>query len=614
MAESAETLHPTPQQARTCWIDLCGSWGFAHDDHNQGLDEEWQGRNDGFDRQIIVPFPPESPASGIGDPDYHPVVWYRRTFSAACRGPHERLILHCGAIDYRAQIWVNGQLVAAHEGGQIPFCADITNALISGDEQRLVIRAEDQPLDLAQPRGKQDWLEEPHAIWYHRTTGIWQPVWLEAVNPTHITSLRWTPSLDLGLLSLELTLRREHDRPLRARARLSIHGRMLADDTYSIEGDRVSRGITLTPAGTGLDPDRLLWSPAHPNLIEATISILDGDEVLDEVHSYTGLRSIHTGNGRFYLNGQPVYLRMALHQGYWPESHLAAPSVEALRREVELACELGLNGLRIHQKVEDPRFLYWCDRLGLIVWGEMANAFTFSRDAVTRLTREWLEVVERDYSHPCIVAWVPLNESWGVPNLRQDAAQRHFLQGLYHLTKTLDPTRPVIGNDGWEQMDTDIFGIHDYSFSGQTLAGRYASPEALANTLAHVQPGRRVLSLTGEAPEGTPFMLTEFGGISYRPRDDESWFGYGTVSDGPTYLAKYKELVEAVLACAPIAGFCYTQLTDTRQETNGLLTENREHKLDPEVIRAINQGPAASLAGDVIVSMRKNRGAAPGSE
>ncbi|HEY8283089.1 MAG TPA: sugar-binding domain-containing protein, partial [Chloroflexota bacterium] len=603
MAESAETLHPTPQHARTRWVDLCGSWGFAHDDRNQGLDQGWPGRHDVFDRQITVPFPPESPASGIGDTGYHPVAWYRRAFSAACRKPHERLLLHCGAIDYRAQVWVNGHLVATHEGGQTPFCADITNALVPGDEQELVIRAEDQPLDLAQPRGKQDWLEEPHAIWYHRTTGIWQPVWLEAVNPTHMTNLRWTPSLDPGLLTLELTLRRETDRPLRARVRLSIHGRLLVDDTYSVEGFQVSRGVALTPAGTGLEPDRLLWSPAHPNLIEATISILDGDEVLDEVHSYAGLRSVGTGNGRFSLNGQPFFLRMALHQGYWPESHLAAPSAEALRREVELARELGLNGLRIHQKVEDPRFLYWCDRLGLIVWGEMANAFTFTRDAVTRLTREWLAVVERDYSHPCIVAWVPLNESWGVPNIRQDAAQRHFLQSLYHLTKTLDPTRPVIGNDGWEQMETDIFGIHDYSFSGQTLTNRYASPEALAITLAHVQPGRRVLSLTGEVPEGTPFMLTEFGGISYRPQADESWFGYGTVGDAPTYLAKYKELVEAVLACAPIAGFCYTQLTDTRQETNGLLTENREHKLDPATIQAITQGPAASLAGDVIVSM-----------
>ena len=611
---SNETLHPTPQQARTRWVDLCGSWGFAHDDQNQGLDQGWQGRNDGFDRQILVPFPPESPASGIGDPSYHPVVWYRRTFSAACRQPHERLILHCGAIDYRAQVWVNAQLVATHEGGQTPFHADITNALIPGDQQTLVIRAEDQPLDLAQPRGKQDWLEEPHAIWYHRTTGIWQPVWLEAVHPTHITSLRWTPNLDLGLLYLDLALARRPDRPARARVRLAIHGQLLADDTYAIEGDRISRGIALTPAGTGMDPSRLLWSPEHPNLIEATISILDQDQVLDEVHSYAGLRSVRAANGRFSLNGQPYVLRLALHQGYWPESHLAAPSAEALCREVELARELGFNGLRIHQKVEDPRFLYWCDRLGLIVWGEMANAFTFSRDSVERLTREWLAVVERDISHPCIVAWVPLNESWGVPNLVQDAAQRHFLQSLYHLTKTLDPTRPVIGNDGWEQMDTDIFAIHDYSFSGQTLTDRYASPEALNTTLVHVQPGRRVLSLTGEVTEGTPFMLTEFGGISYRPQEGESWFGYGTVGDGPTYLAKYKELVESVLSCAPIAGFCYTQLTDTRQETNGLLTEHREHKLDPAAIRTITQGPAASLAGDVIVNMRKNRGVAPGGE
>ncbi len=614
MPNHSAALHPRPQQARANWTDLRGSWGFAYDDGRQGLQEGWPERSEVFDRHIIVPFPPESPASGIGDTGYHPVVWYRRAFSTKLQPPNERLILHCGAIDYRAQVWVNGRLVAAHEGGQTPFHADITNALVPGDTQVLVIHAEDEPRDLAQPRGKQDWLEEPHRIWYHRTTGIWQPVWLEVVNATHITGVRWTPNLDRGVLGLEINLCREHDRPLKARVQLSLHGRVLADDVYTVIGAQCIREIALTPAGTGLDPEQLFWAPAHPNLIEATIGILEGDEALDEIQSYAGMRSVSTGQGRFYLNNQPTYLRMALEQGYWPESHLAAPSDEALRREVELARELGFNGLRIHQKVEDPRFLYWCDRLGLLLWGEMANAYAFSRDSVTRLTREWLEVVERDFSHPCIVAWVPINESWGVPNSRQDEAQRHFIQTLYHLTRTLDPTRPAIGNDGWEQMDTDIFGIHDYSFSGPTLFSRYGTHEAPAKTLQNVQPGRRVLSLNGAVPEGTPFMITEFGGISYRPQTGESWFGYGTVGDGPTYLAKYKELVEAVLACAPIAGFCYTQFTDTGQETNGLLTESREHKLDPAVIRAINQGPAVSLAGDIIVQMQKNSGVAPGTE
>ncbi|MGH2347513.1 MAG: sugar-binding domain-containing protein, partial [Chloroflexota bacterium] len=246
MTESTETLHPRPQRARAHWIDLCGPWGFAHDDADQGLREGWAERNDGFDRSIIVPFPPESPASGIGETGYHPVVWYRRPFSAASRKSQERLILHCGAIDYRAHVWVNGRLVATHEGGQTPFSADITEALLPGDEQTLVIRAEDQPLDLAQPRGKQDWREEPHAIWYHRTTGIWQPIWLEAVQPTHITNLRWTPSTEPGGLGLDLTLRREHDRPVRARVRLSLHGRTLVDDTYAVEGTQVSRGMVLT--------------------------------------------------------------------------------------------------------------------------------------------------------------------------------------------------------------------------------------------------------------------------------------------------------------------------------------------------------------------------------
>ena len=467
----------------------------------------------------------------------------------------KRLLLHCGAIDYRAHVWVNGQLVATHEGGQTPFTADITAALRPGDEQVIVIRAEDAPLDLAQPRGKQDWQEQPHNIWYQRTTGIWQPIWLEPVAPTHITQVRWTPDLDQGVIGLSVTFQRpEEIASLRLRVQLSLHGVTLADDTYMVQGTEVQRQIALDRAGM-MDREKLLWSPEHPNLVDATLTLLASDERLDEVQSYTGLRSVDVDNGHFLLNGFPYYLRFALEQGYWPQSHLAAPGVEALRREVELAKELGFNGVRIHQKVEDPRFLYWCDRLGLLVWGEMANAYVFSPPAVERLTREWLEVLARDYSHPCIVAWVPLNESWGVPDVARDPAQRHYVQALYYLTKALDPTRPVIGNDGWEQVVSDIYGVHDYSFEGATLRERYGSLEAAKRTLHEVQPGHRLLELPGYHYTNQPIMLTEFGGISYRPKSDAPWFGYGTVTDHDAFLSKYRELVDAILDSPAIAGF-----------------------------------------------------------
>ena len=610
MFDSEFPLHPQPQMARARWLDLCGPWSFAYDDTDVGLDEQWQARDDVYTHTIQVPFPPESPASGIGDTSFHPVVWYRRTFDRAREDSGKRLILHCGAIDYAAMVWVNGQLLASHQGGNTPFRVDITRALRTDGPQVLVIRAEDNPWDLAQPRGKQDWREQPHSIWYHRTTGIWQPIWLEPVATTHITDLRWTPDLDRAVLSLRVTLQRATLEPVRVRMQLSLHGVSIVDDIALVQGSELTRDLVLDLGSLTMSQGEILWSPGHPNLIEAVISVMVNDEAIDEVQSYAGLRSVSVSGGRFLLNGTPYYLRMALAQGYWPQTHLAAPSNEALRREVELAKELGFNGLRIHQKVEDPRFLYWCDRLGMVVWGEMANAYVFSPDALQRLTREWLEVVDRDTSHPCIVVWVPLNESWGVPNLLRDLEQQHFVQSIYHLTKALDDSRPTIANDGWEYLTGDIFGIHDYTFQGDTIRERYGTTEAINRTLREVQPQYRFVTLSNRQSEGIPVMLTEFGGISFHPQTDDTWYGYGTVVDRKSYGDKYRELVEAVLDCRTISGFCYTQLTDTLQETNGLLTENREFKVDPALIRSINRRASGAVPGDLVAQMQ-NRSASP---
>ena len=607
MQDLSKAIHPQPQLTRADWIDLDGAWGFAYDDDAIGIDKGWQHREDVYTRTIQVPFPPESPASGIGDTRFHPIVWYRRSFHQSLEQLNEkRLLLHCGAIDYRANVWVNGKLVAMHEGGHTPFSADITSALHSAGEQVIVIRAEDEPLDLAQPRGKQDWQENPHKIWYHRTTGIWQPVWLEPVSNTHIVSVRWTPDLDRGVLGTSVKLHLAERIPVQLRIQLSLHGVTLADDVFHVQGEEIQRQIAFDQAGM-MSRDTLLWSPEHPNLIEATLTLSHDNETLDEVQSYAGLRSAGIEGGRFSLNGRPYYLRLVLEQGYWPESHLASPSVDALRREVELTKELGFNGVRIHQKVEDPRYLYWCDRLGLLVWGEMANAYVFSPTAIERLTREWFEVIERDYNHPCIVTWVPLNESWGVPNVARNAAQRHFVQAIYHMTKALDTTRPVIGNDGWEHIISDIHSVHDYAFDGKSLRDRYGSIEAVHRTMQEVRPGYHFIILPGYHNEGEPIMLTEFGGMSYQPGTNTHWFGYGTVRDEKSFLAKYRELVDAILDSPAIAGFCYTQLTDTGQETNGLLTAERKPKLDIAQVHAITDRASLAIPGDVIAQMQRKQ-------
>jgi hypothetical protein len=310
---------------------------------------------------------------------------------------------------------------------------------------------------------------------------------------------------------------------------------------------------------------------------------------MDSVQSYTALRSIGTQGDRFVLNGRPWTMRLVLDQGYWLESGITPPSDEALRRDIELVKAMGFNGVRKHQKIEDPRFLYWADKLGLMVWEEMPSAYRFTRDSVERLMREWTEAIDRDASHPCIVAWVPFNESWGVPDLPQMAAQRHYVQALYYLTKTLDPTRPVIGNDGWESTATDIIGIHDYDDDPEDIKARYAADEVMGRLFARERPGGRLLTLEGHPHSGQPIVLSEFGGIAFSEDHEETW-GYSRSHTAEEFAREYTELLEAIRELPMFAGYCYTQFTDTYQESNGLLYADRTPKFPLEQIALATRG------------------------
>jgi beta-galactosidase/beta-glucuronidase len=595
-----EILHPRPQLAREKWIDLNGLWQFTFDDADVGLKQGWMHDAQAFDAEIHVPFPPESAASGIGDTDFHPAVWYRQTIQVPLDERSGHLLLHFGAVDYAAQVWVNGHLVAQHEGGHTPFSADILPVLhIDKEEQVIVVRAEDQPTDISQPRGKQHWEKKARDIWYTRTTGIWQPVWLEPVAETYIHRIRWTPDADWKKLGLQVKLNHQPTKTLTLHVRLVLHDVTLVDDRYRMDNADLRRDLWLETAQV-LNWRKVIWSPDYPNLVDAYLTLYEGEQVIDTVYSYAGLRTVGTGNGFFLLNGSPIYQRLVLEQGYWSDTNLTPPTPDAFREEVMLIKELGFNGVRIHQKVEDPRFLYWCDKLGVMVWGEMANAHTFSPEAVQRLTHEWMEVIERDYNHPSIVCWVPLNESWGVPHLARDRAQQSYVQALYHLTRALDPTRPVIGNDGWEHLASDIWGIHDYATDGDALRERYGTVESVEQTIQMRQPQFRMLKLPGFLHGEEPVMLTEFGGIAFDPRPGEPWFGYGTVSDTDQFLKKYEELINAVLDSPSIVGFCYTQLTDVQQETNGLLTADRKPKIDIKKLCKITSRPSRALPGEIL--------------
>lgn len=570
--------YPRPQLVRSSWQDLGGAWEYSFQETARPDKVRWQGN-------IQVPYPPESELSGVNDQGFHPVIWYQRDFSIPKDWGKQRIHLHFGAVDYAAKVWVNGQLVATHEGGHTPFSADITDVLVKG-KQTVTVRAEDDPLDMSKPRGKQEWLKEPHAIWYPRTTGIWQQVWLEPVSESHIANIRLTPKFmefafatevhftgDVAGSSLEVSFRQGKT--------------VLASDTWQLDSNKIERQVHLSVNGFD-DLRALMWSPEHPNLIEVSLTLKRGDTILDQVESYTALRKVEARAGKFFLNNHPYFLRLALDQGYFDESLLAAPSSDALKKDVELAKAMGFNGVRKHQKIEDPRYLYWADKLGLLVWEEMPSAYHFTPTAIERLTREWLEVVKRDYNHPCIVAWVCFNESWGVPDLPHSAKQRHYVASLYHLTKSLDSTRPVIGNDGWEHVETDLLTIHDYKREADILAQRYGTAEASAGSSQNliVEHGRVTL-LDGTDITDQPIILSEFGGIRYNPKQTEAGWGYQEVTSPEKLLEIYSAMIHAITP--GLAGFCYTQFADTFQEQNGLLFSDRRPKVPLEALAKATQ-------------------------
>jgi beta-galactosidase/beta-glucuronidase len=577
--------YPRPQMERAEWVPLDGEWDFA-------LDPDFVWKLPGeprWDLKIVVPYSPETAASGIGNTGFYRAVWYRRSFDAPRLKPGERLILHFGAVDYRARVWVNGSSVAEHDGGYTPFCADITNALVGEGRQTIEVCAEDDPADLSKPRGKQDWQLEPHSIWYPRTTGIWQPVWMERVPSTRLGYLRWTPNVERWEIGFEAWLHGERREGLRLNLKLYANETLLADDTYGVVAGEVHRRVALSDPGIDDYRNVLLWSPERPTIIYAEIKLLDErGELLDEARSYTALRSIGVQGDKFVLNGRPYQLRMVLDQGYWLETGLTAPNDEAFRRDVELAKKMGFNGVRKHQKLESPRFLYWADTLGLLVWEEMPSAYRFTKTSIQRLEHEWIEAISRDVSHPSIIAWVPFNESWGVPDLPDSPAQRHYVQALYHLTKTLDPSRPVIGNDGWESVATDIVGIHDYDDQPERIAKRYVHDE-IPKLFKRERPGGRLLLLEGQGQD-QPIMLTEFGGIAFS-RDTGTTWGYSRTETEEDFAKRYLHLLRVVRSLPLLAGFCYTQFTDTYQEANGLLYMDRTPKMPLEHIALATRGP-----------------------
>lgn len=564
---------------RSAWLSLNGQWSFEFDDAGKGLLEDWAAAGKKFSKSIVVPFCFESSRSGIGDTSFHPVVWYQRSFTVPAEWKGRSVLLNFGAVDYQAEVWVNGRSAGSHEGGNTPFKFDVTPLLKPG-ANTVTVRAWDPPTDRAIPRGKQYWEPKSRGIFYTRTSGIWQSVWLEAAGASRIDSLKIDASIS-GAVDFQTRIANPE-------AGLTLAYTVKSGETVIAIGTGAVAEGKYAAAGAFVRSPRL-WSVERPNLYDVTLQLKKGETVVDTVQSYFGFRKVALENGRVTINGRPVYLKFVLDQGYWPESLLTPPSDEAIQYDIRMTKEMGFNGARKHQKLEDPRFLYWADKMGFLVSDEMANAYLFDEQYVQRFQKEWLEAVERDINHPSIIIWAPLNESWGVPDVTDPRQQSH-LRALYHMTKSMDPSRLVIDNEGWQHTEaTDLFAVHDYTANFEGLKARWAKVEVKPG--AALPPHGVNYLAPGNVYNGSPLYLSEFGGIAYilpgSKVPEEAW-GYSGVEKTPeAALNRLSGQYEAI-SQSPIIGICYTQITDVEQEINGLMTYDRKPKFDVKKLKEMN--------------------------
>ncbi|MBO7747962.1 beta galactosidase jelly roll domain-containing protein [Paenibacillus sp. MWE-103] len=574
--------YPRPQFVRKDWQNLNGTWDFRFDDGDEGEAQGWFRAFNG-DRRINVPFAYETKASGIGDETAHARVWYRRTFDVPEAQRGNRILLHFQGVDYVAKVWVNGAYVGSHEGGYAAFSFDVTPHLRPDGENVLIVKAEDSESG-TQPRGKQRWRGANFGCWYVQTTGIWQTVWLEYVHPSHVESVKITPDVDANAVRFDYRVKGAGGAaPLRLTTSIRMDGELIKETAQLVDRAAFSATVDLVSEKREWRVEH--WRPGNPKLYEVDFELREGDRVVDRVASYFGLRKISIVNGQMLLNYDQLYQRLILDQGYWTDSHLTPPSEEAIIADIDAILAMGYNGVRKHQKIEDARFLYWCDVKGVLVWSEAPATYEFNDEAVERFTREWMEIVRQQYNHPSIVTWVPFNESWGIGNVFADKRQQQFTEAIYHLTKAFDPHRPVIVNDGWEHTVSDILTLHDYEESGDRFLARYADMQAITDNGKAFNTGRFALA-QGYEYRGQPIILSEFGGIAFK---DERGWGYGNqVSDEAAFLARFESITKAIKATPNICGYCYTQVTDVQQEVNGLLTEDRQPKVPLDAIKAIN--------------------------
>ncbi len=572
--------YPRPQFVRENWINLNGHWSCRFDSGKSGSEQGWQ-KSEGFEQPINVPFCPESRLSGVGHTDFIEMMWYHRTIAIPAEWAGKKLLLHFGSVDYECEIFLDGSPVARHVGGSSPFTVDLTGKAQPGKTHHLVVKVADDLRGGNQPFGKQAPWFGSRGCSYTRTTGIWQTVWMEGVDPNGLVRCRATPDFDGGSFVFTPDFFTP-GRNCKLKTVIFAEGKPVAE-TVAACGNGIPFVLKLA--------NPVAWSPAHPFLYEIVYEVTDENgRTVDRVESYAGLRKIHVEGDRYYLNNEPLFVRFVLDQGFYPDGIWTAPTDEALKRDIELSLGAGFNGARLHQKIFDERFHYWADKLGYLTWAEFPDwgmafwqHFRKTPADYNRCFRdyfaEWSAVIERDVNHPSIIAWTPFNET---TNWLEINEHRRIIGDVYDLTRRLDPTRPVNGTSGYVHFKTDLWTVHNYSQNATELVGKLRTSPIYCK-----EPEVELCAYNGQ-----PYIVDEYGGVKYIPADRKpfaanSW-GYGEApASQAEAFQRIHDLTLALVGMEELSGYCYTQLTDVEQEENGVYCYDRTAKFDMEAIRKV---------------------------
>ncbi len=585
--------NPRPQLLRDSeMINLNGLWSFEFDDEDLGHREKWFLKRD-LSKQINVPFPYESKLSGIQDTGKHDRFWYRRSLQINLQ-KGKAYVLNFHGLDFYGEIYVNGELAYIHEGGATAFSFDIADKLVDG-ENDLAVYCFDPMEDQAIPRGKQYWKKQSESIFYTKTSGIYKNVYLEILPSAYLDEIYLLSDIDRGTLKAREVY---EEAPSSITYEIRLGDELILQETIqnSRKLKEIEHELRVWDESKieeyTLHDQRHCWSPEHPVLYDLKIKTLDASgHLIEEISTYFAMRKVHTENGIFYLNNRPYYQKLVLIQGYWRDGILAYPSVDDLEKDIRAAKALGFNGGRMHQKVEEPYYYYLCDKLGFISWLEYPAGQIFGDRLMGYMQKEWHDIILAHYNFPSILVYVPLNESWGIAQCGENKDQQLFESAMYFLCKSLDKSRLVVGNDGWELTHTDIYSVHNYMHGElgdkKTYQAFILSLKDRKSMLESAPAGRRIV-LPGFENASTPIMLTEFGGVCLQKGDDQGW-GYSSATDDAVFLKELRRIYQAIAKSKCIVGYCYTQLYDVEQEINGLLTYDREFKVPAEKVAAINE-------------------------